>query len=126
MAFDLDQAIQQWRASLRRYSALEPGAIEELESNLHDRYEASFDVVTARAVAPLERLVAWTVPLLRPGGRLYAVKGERWAEELESARAVVERMGAVVEATPEKAADPAAHTPRVVMIAADGMGTEDA
>lgn len=33
--------------------------------------------VTARAVAPLERLVRWCVPLLRPGGTLLAIKGEQ-------------------------------------------------
>lgn len=31
--------------------------------------------VTARAVAPLDRLVRWCMPLLRPGGRLLAMKG---------------------------------------------------
>src|SRR5690606_18961769 len=36
---------------------------------------SSFDVVTARAVAPLERLVGWTIPFLRAGGLLYAIKG---------------------------------------------------
>src|SRR5918993_2701250 len=40
------------------------------------------DVVTARAVAPLERLAGWCLPLLRPGGRLLALKGESAAEEL--------------------------------------------
>lgn len=33
------------------------------------------DVVTARAVAPLGRLAAWSLPLVAPGGRLLAVKG---------------------------------------------------
>ena len=33
------------------------------------------DVVTARAVAPLDRLAGWCLPLLRPGGRLLAMKG---------------------------------------------------
>jgi 16S rRNA (guanine527-N7)-methyltransferase len=33
------------------------------------------DVVTARAVAPLSRLLGWTIPLLRPGGHLVALKG---------------------------------------------------
>ena len=42
------------------------------------------DVVTARAVAPLDRLVGWGLPLLRPDGRLLALKGERADEELAS------------------------------------------
>ena len=40
------------------------------------------DVVTARAVAPLERLAGWCLPLVRPGGRLLALKGDAAAEEL--------------------------------------------
>ncbi|WUI04549.1 16S rRNA (guanine(527)-N(7))-methyltransferase RsmG [Spirillospora sp. NBC_00431] len=51
------------------------------------------DVVTARAVAPLSRLVTWTLPLLRPGGELLALKGERAAAELEEAGIVLERFG---------------------------------
>jgi 16S rRNA (guanine527-N7)-methyltransferase len=55
--------------------------------------EYAADVVTARAVAPLERLVGWALPLLRPGGELLALKGERAAAELEKARPVLERFG---------------------------------
>jgi 16S rRNA (guanine527-N7)-methyltransferase len=42
------------------------------------------DVTTARAVAPLSRLAGWTLPLLRTGGRLLAIKGS--SAELEVAR----------------------------------------
>lgn len=44
---------------------------------------AGADVVTARAVAPLERLTKWCLPLLRTGGRMLAMKGASAAEELE-------------------------------------------
>lgn len=40
------------------------------------------DVVTARAVAPLARLVPLTWPLVRPGGQLLAVKGGNAEVEL--------------------------------------------
>lgn len=40
------------------------------------------DVVTARAVAPLPRLVAWCRGLLRPGAALVALVGARALEEL--------------------------------------------
>lgn len=50
---------------------------------------AGADVVIARAVAPLARLWAWSVPLLRRGGRLIALKGD-------SADAEVERDGGEV------------------------------
>lgn len=51
------------------------------------------DVVTARAVAPLDKLAGWTVPLLKPGGDLLALKGQSAADEVEAARAVLERLG---------------------------------
>lgn len=42
-------------------------------------------VVTARAVAPLAKLLGWTVPLLAPGGRLVALKGSSAADEVAAA-----------------------------------------
>ncbi len=51
------------------------------------------DVVTARAVAPLDRLCGWAMPLLHAGGRLLALKGERADEELASSGAAVRRAG---------------------------------
>jgi 16S rRNA (guanine527-N7)-methyltransferase len=53
------------------------------------------DWVTARAVAPLDRLVGWCLPLLRPGGSLLALKGERAADELAEHAAAVRRRGGV-------------------------------
>lgn len=52
-------------------------------------------VVTARAVAPLERLAGWTVPLVQPGGELLALKGRSASEEVEASRNVLERLGIV-------------------------------
>jgi 16S rRNA (guanine527-N7)-methyltransferase len=40
------------------------------------------DVVTARAVAPLPRLVSWCRELIRPGGQLVALVGTRTVAEL--------------------------------------------
>lgn len=45
------------------------------------------DAVTARAVAPLGRLATWCLPLLRPAGRLVAIKGASAPEEVERDRA---------------------------------------
>ena len=53
------------------------------------------DVVTARAVAPLARLAGWSLPLLRAGGRLLAVKGEQAAAELNAAAPGLRKLGAV-------------------------------
>lgn len=51
------------------------------------------DVVTARAVAPLDRLARWCLPLLRVHGRLLAIKGGSAADEVATHQAVVERCG---------------------------------
>jgi 16S rRNA (guanine527-N7)-methyltransferase len=51
------------------------------------------DVATARAVAPLDRLVGWASGLLRPGGQLLAIKGQSAAAELEAAEPVLSRLG---------------------------------
>ena len=56
--------------------------------------ELAVDVVTARAVAPLERLARWTLPLLSKGGLLLAMKGKTAAEELTRAIPTLRRMGA--------------------------------
>ncbi|WP_328340904.1 16S rRNA (guanine(527)-N(7))-methyltransferase RsmG [Streptomyces violaceus] len=52
-------------------------------------------VVTARAVAPLDRLATWGVPLLRPYGEMLALKGDAAEEELKSASAALSKLGAV-------------------------------
>lgn len=51
------------------------------------------DVVTARAVAALDKLLRWTVPLLRPGGTLVALKGSRAQEEVDASRKVAAKLG---------------------------------
>ncbi|HEX5597375.1 MAG TPA: 16S rRNA (guanine(527)-N(7))-methyltransferase RsmG [Micromonosporaceae bacterium] len=51
------------------------------------------DIVTARAVAPLDRLAGWCLPLAAVGGRLLALKGASAADEVAEHRAAVERLG---------------------------------
>jgi 16S rRNA (guanine527-N7)-methyltransferase len=86
---------------LRRTIFLEE-AVEELAvrnvevlraraEELHGRRD--FDVVTSRAVAPLDRLARWSLPLVRQGGEMVAMKGSSAAAELEDHARVVERLG---------------------------------
>ncbi|MBC9726439.1 16S rRNA (guanine(527)-N(7))-methyltransferase RsmG [Streptomyces sp. TRM68367] len=51
-------------------------------------------VVTARAVAPLDRLAAWGIPLLRPYGEMLALKGDTAEEELKAAATALSKLGA--------------------------------
>jgi 16S rRNA (guanine527-N7)-methyltransferase len=55
------------------------GRAEELAGRV------TFDVVTARALAPLPRLLGWSMPLLAEGGRMLAMKGSSAAEEIAAA-----------------------------------------
>jgi 16S rRNA (guanine527-N7)-methyltransferase len=53
--------------------------------------------VTARAVAGLEKLAAWGLPLVGPGGRMLAIKGRSARAELAAADELLRRWGAVGE-----------------------------
>ena len=55
---------------------------------------ADCDVVVSRAVASLDKLTRWSFPLLRPGGRMLAMKGERAEEEVAEARRGMVALGA--------------------------------
>lgn len=57
-----------------------------------DRFDSA-DVVTARAVAPLDRLTAWCLPLAKLGGRLLAMKGAAASDEISTHGAAVARLG---------------------------------
>ena len=53
---------------------------------LHGR--RTFAVVTSRAVAPLERLLGWSVPLVATGGSVVAMKGASAPEEVATVAGV--------------------------------------
>lgn len=52
-----------------------------------------FDVVTSRAVAPLERLLGWSMPLVEPTGAMVAMKGSSLPEEVDAAAATLRELG---------------------------------
>jgi 16S rRNA (guanine527-N7)-methyltransferase len=53
------------------------------------------DAVVSRAVASLDKLTKWSMPLLRLDGRMAAIKGERAEQEIREHRRVVASLGAV-------------------------------
>ncbi len=67
------------------------------------------DAVTARAVAPLEKLARWSLPLVRPGGRLVVLKGRTAEDEVRGAQAALRDLGVA----------------RIDVHAADPLGTGD-
>ncbi|MFD1498343.1 16S rRNA (guanine(527)-N(7))-methyltransferase RsmG [Streptosporangium lutulentum] len=74
--------------------SLKLGNVEVLRGRAEEfAGKLDFDVASARAVAPLDRLLKWSLPLLREGGELLAMKGERAAEELADAEAQLRSSG---------------------------------
>jgi 16S rRNA (guanine527-N7)-methyltransferase len=55
--------------------------------------ERRFNVVTSRAVAPLDRLLDWSMPLVSPEGALVAMKGSSLEDEIVQAAPTLRRWG---------------------------------
>jgi 16S rRNA (guanine527-N7)-methyltransferase len=65
--------------------------LEVVRGRAEDAVKPRWDVVVARAVAPLERLLALTDRLVQPGGMLLAIKGEAAVAEVASASQAIAR-----------------------------------
>ena len=93
------------------------GRAEELGHDTDLR--ESFDLVVARAVAPLPVLIEYALPFLRPGGHLAATKGAAAEREVEQAtRALAELGGSLVDLAAYETPSGVAST--VVVIAKTG------
>ncbi|TXK18923.1 16S rRNA (guanine(527)-N(7))-methyltransferase RsmG [Homoserinibacter sp. GY 40078] len=68
--------------------------VEVVRSRAEDyRPAVQLDQVTARAVSALSKLIPITAPLVRPGGELVLLKGERAATEVDAAAKAIRRFG---------------------------------
>ena len=67
--------------------------VRVLRSRAEDVTEQDFDIVTARAVAALDKLLKMCVPLLKPGGALIALKGSKAAEEMANSKKLEKKLG---------------------------------
>jgi 16S rRNA (guanine527-N7)-methyltransferase len=63
------------------------------ESLVRDRLAGS-DAAVSRAVAALDKLTKWSMPLLKQDGQMIAIKGERAPDEVREHRRVMEASGA--------------------------------
>jgi 16S rRNA (guanine527-N7)-methyltransferase len=59
--------------------------VEVVRSRAEDHHQ-TYDVVVARALAPLDRLIGWCNRLRAPGGVILALKGSSAADELTAAK----------------------------------------
>jgi len=58
-----------------------------------EEHRDRYDVVTARAVASLDKLGRWTAGLVETGGHLVSLRGDRAGEELRNARSALGAAG---------------------------------
>jgi 16S rRNA (guanine527-N7)-methyltransferase len=87
------------------------GRAEELHG------QAVFDVVTARALAPLSRLLGWGMPLVSAAGVLLAMKGGSAADEIAAAAEPLRRLGCAAPELLQVAGPDGSSTATVVRVA---------
>lgn len=67
------------------------------EAGQNKQYREQFDVATSRAVAPLNILVEYMLPLVKVGGKCICMKGSEIKEEVENSKAAIKILGGEVE-----------------------------
>lgn len=100
--------------------ALGLATVEVVRARAEDLPEGQADVVVARAVAPLRRLVGATLPLLRPDGLLVAMKGRAAHDEVAEAVEHLRRLGARSWDVHDLEVAPGVDPTRAVVVVAGG------
>lgn len=67
--------------------------IKAIHTRIEDYKEKKFDVVTSRAVAPLNVLVEYCLPFVKKGGKMIAYKSADIESELNEAKKAIEFLG---------------------------------
>lgn len=78
------------------------------------------DVVVSRAVASLDKLTKWSAPLLRPGGRMVAIKGERADDEVREHERAMAALG-MTKVKVERCGGQFVDPPATVVVGFQGM-----
>ena len=62
----------------------------------HNDHRAGYDIVTARAVAKLDKLCKWCLPFLKPDGLFLAMKGPNIKDEVKETESEIYKLGGKV------------------------------
>jgi 16S rRNA (guanine527-N7)-methyltransferase len=101
---------------------LELGNVEVVRARAEELHgQREFSVVTSRAVAPLERLLGWSMPLVRRGGAMVVMKGASVHDEIEAAAATLRRYQAGAVTVSEYGTDKLAVPTTVLRVEATGL-----
>lgn len=67
------------------------------EAGKNKKYREKFDIATSRAVAPLNVLVEYLLPLVKIGGKCICMKGSNAKEEIENSKKAINLLGGEIE-----------------------------
>lgn len=81
-----------------------------------DRSMHPYAAVTCRAVAPMTKLAGWTLPLLKPQGRLVALKGRSAQAEIDKAAKMIAKFKGVRPRVVEAPVRPGLESTHVVLV----------
>jgi 16S rRNA (guanine527-N7)-methyltransferase len=90
---------------LRRRSAFLAATVDELGMAARvtvrraraEEVGATYDVVLSRALAPLDKLLRWCLPLMRASGQMLAIKGSSAGAEVDAHAGLIRSSGLVAE-----------------------------
>jgi len=71
------------------------GRVEEVARN--KEYREGFDVAVSRAVAPLNVLLEYMIPMVKVGGKCICMKGSNINEEIENSKNALKRLNCEIE-----------------------------
>jgi 16S rRNA (guanine527-N7)-methyltransferase len=87
------------KQAVRLLNLVNFSALHARAETMPDTYAESFDWIVSRAFSDIPCFVSMALPLLKPGGRIVAMKGRGVAEELAAAQKALDEKGVRVEAT---------------------------
>ncbi|WEV41970.1 16S rRNA (guanine(527)-N(7))-methyltransferase RsmG [Bifidobacterium sp. ESL0682] len=79
--------------NLENVTVVRQRAEDYIKALKHGKELHPFAVVTSRAVAPMTKLSGWTLPLVRHGGQLIALKGRSAPAEVHKAAKEIQKNG---------------------------------
>jgi 16S rRNA (guanine527-N7)-methyltransferase len=62
-----------------------------------EQVDRTYDAVVSRALAPLDRLLRWCLPLMKPTGQILAIKGSSAGQELIDHQRLIRSSGLAAE-----------------------------
>lgn len=69
------------------------------EAGINQNYRENYDIAVSRAVAPLNVLCEYCLPLVKPGGKFLSMKGPQAQEEIEASKNAINSLSGWLDKT---------------------------